>query len=105
MQTICLISHSGQETDIRFLSFYCFEVSISSFDAFHGLLVPFLNDLIFTLKLYSAFKERRHKVLCKPAFNILIVILQLKRLRMNKEERALMPPNFCLERDRVVASH
>ena len=88
-----------------FLRFWCFEVSISSFDVFHGLLVPFLNDLIFTLKLYSAFKERRHKVLCKPAFNILIVILQLKRLRMNKEERALMPPNFCLERDRVVASH
>lgn len=69
VQTICLISHSDQETDIRFLSFCCFEVSISSFDVFHGLLVPFLNDLIFTLKLYSPFKEWRYKVLCKPAFN------------------------------------
>lgn len=29
-----------------FLRFCCFEVSISSFDVFHGLLAPFLNDLI-----------------------------------------------------------
>ena len=58
-----------KQTLVPFLRFCCFEVSISSFDVFHGLLVPFLNDLIFTLKLYIPFKEWRYKVLCKPAFN------------------------------------